>query len=42
LLSEIGKPQKAKKELKIAKELFENQGRKEDVKKAEEILNSIE
>ncbi|MCK4637677.1 MAG: tetratricopeptide repeat protein, partial [Methanomicrobia archaeon] len=36
------KPKEAKKELKIAKELFENQGRKEDVKKAEEMLNSIE
>jgi len=36
-----GRSEEAKEELEIAKRLFEAQGREEDVKKAEELLNSF-
>jgi len=39
--SKTGKKEEAKKELENAKRLFEAQGRKEDVKKAEELLRSL-
>ena len=38
LFLQTGKVEEAKKELEIAKRLFEAQGREEDVKKAEELL----
>ena len=38
LFSRTKRPKDAKKEFEIAKELFENQGREEDVKKVEELL----
>ncbi len=41
LFSYIGKKEEAKKELRTAKELFEEEGREEDVKKAEELLKSL-
>ena len=41
LFSKIEKPEEAKKELKIAKELFERQGREEDVKNVEGLLKSV-
>ena len=41
LFSKTGKKEEAKKELENAKRLFEAQGRKEDVKKAEELLRSL-
>jgi tetratricopeptide (TPR) repeat protein len=41
LYSQTGKSKDAKEELEIAKRLFEAQGREEDVKKAEGLLNSI-
>ncbi|MCK5109494.1 MAG: tetratricopeptide repeat protein, partial [Methanosarcinales archaeon] len=36
------RPEEAKKEFEIAKELFENQGREEDVMKVEELLADIQ
>jgi Flp pilus assembly protein TadD len=41
LYSETGKKEATNKELEIAKSLFEAQGRAEDVKKAEALLNSL-
>lgn len=41
LYSRLEKTEEAKKELETAKRLFEAQGRGEDVKKAEELLNSL-
>ena len=37
-----GRPEEAKKEFEIVKELFENQGREEDVMKVEELLADIQ
>ena len=36
-----GKKEKAKKELEIAKRLFDEQGREADAKKTEELLSSL-
>ncbi len=41
LFSVTGKKEKAKKELEIAKRLFDEQGREADVKKVEELLNTL-
>ncbi|RJS76817.1 tetratricopeptide repeat protein [Methanophagales archaeon] len=41
LFSETGKKEEAKKELRTAKELFEREGREEDVKHIEELLKSL-
>jgi len=41
LYSETGKKEEAKNELEIAKRLFENEGKEEDVKKMEELLKSL-
>jgi hypothetical protein len=41
LYSKTGKNEEAKKELEIAKRLFDEQGREADVKKAEELLKSL-
>jgi glucose-6-phosphate isomerase len=41
LYSKTGRNEEAKKELEIAKELFEAQGREADAKKAEELLKSL-
>jgi len=36
------RPEEAKKEFEIAKELFENQGKEEHVKKVKELLANIQ
>jgi len=41
LYSKTRKKEEAKKELEIAKRLFDEQGREADVKKAEELLNTL-
>jgi len=41
LFSVTGKKEEAKKELEIAKDLFEKEGREADVKKTEELLKSL-
>jgi Flp pilus assembly protein TadD len=41
LFSETGNKEEAKNELEIAKDLFEKEGREADVKKTEELLNSL-
>ena len=41
LFSKTGKKEEAKKEFRIAKESFEEEGREEDVKKAEKLLKSL-